>query len=90
MKELIQTLPSKRSSRSYFSSKAKEKSHHSLVFNSASVSVSSSSKHVGVLLDTKLIFDKHVKMVSSKINKTLGLLRKLKNLLQNIRANYNI
>ena len=90
MKELIQTLPSKRSSRSYFSSKAKEISHHSLVFNSASVSVSSSSKHVGVLLDTKLIFDKHVKMVSSKINKTLGLLRKLKNLLQNIRANYNI
>ena len=51
------------------------------MFNNSSVSWSSSQKHVGVILDTKLIFDEHLKMVSSKISKTLGHLRKLQNLL---------
>ena len=35
---------------------------------------------MGVILDSKLIFDEHLKMVSLK-NITLGLLRKLQNLL---------
>ena len=34
-----------------------------------------------VILDSKSIFDEHLKMVSLKISKTLGLLRKLHNLL---------
>ena len=34
-----------------------------------------------VVLDSKLIFDEDLKMVSLKISKTLGLLRKLNNLL---------
>ena len=34
-----------------------------------------------VILDSKLIFDEDLKMVSLKISKTLGLLRKLNNLL---------
>ena len=33
------------------------------------------------MLDSKLIFDEHLKMVSLTISKTLGLLRKLHNLL---------
>ena len=37
-------------------------------------------KNVGVVLGSKLIFDEHLKMVSLKIRKTLGLLRKLHNL----------
>ena len=64
-----------------FSSKAKEIYHPLFVFNNTSVSQSSSQKHLGVILETKLIFDEHLKMVSLKISKTLGLLRKLQNLL---------
>ena len=48
----------------------------SSVFNNTNVSQSSSQKHLGVILDSKLIFDEHLKMISLKISKTLGLLRK--------------
>ena len=64
-----------------FSRKAKELYHPPLVFNNTSVSQSSSEKHVGVMLDSKLIFDEHLEVVSLKISKILGLLRKLYNLL---------
>ena len=63
-----------------FSCKAKKIYHTPLVFNNTSVSQSSSEKHLAVMLDSKLIFDKHLKMVSSKICKILRLLRKLHNL----------
>ena len=63
-----------------FSRKSKEIYHAPLVFNNTSVSQSSSKKHLDVMLDSKLIFDKHLKMVSLKISKILGLLRKLHNL----------
>ena len=62
------------------SCKAKEISHTSLVFDNASVSQSVPPKHLGVILDTTLKFNEHVKMVFSKINKTLGLLPELQNL----------
>ena len=64
-----------------FSRKTKEIYHPPLVFNNTSVSQSSFQKQLGVILDSKLIFDEHLKMVSLKISKTLGLLRKLHNLL---------
>ena len=63
-----------------FSCKSKEIYHTPLVFNNTSVSQSSSEKHLGVMLDSKLIFDKHLKMVSLKISKIIGLLQKLHNL----------
>ena len=52
------------------------------MFNNTSVSRSSSQKHLGVVLDSKLIFNEHLKMVSLQISQTPGLLRKLQNLLQ--------
>ena len=64
-----------------FSSKANEICHPPFVFNNTSVSQSSSQKHLGVIIETMLIFDEHLKMVSLKISKTLRLLRKLQNLL---------
>ena len=73
--------PAKQAHEVIFSRKAKETYHPPLVFNNSSVSQSSSQKHLGVILDSKLIFDEHLKMVSLKISKTLGLLRKLHNLL---------
>ena len=57
---------------------AKQKKYTILPF---SVSQSSSQKHLGVILDSKLIFDEQLKIVSLKISKTLGLLWKLHNLL---------
>ena len=76
--------PTKQAHYVIFSRKAKEiyyPSSSSTVFINTSVSQSSSQKHLGVILDSKLIFDEHLKMVSLKISKTLGLLRKLHNLL---------
>ena len=40
-----------------------------------------SHHHQNIILDSKLIFDEHLKLISLKISKTLGLLRKLYNLL---------
>ena len=73
--------PAKQVHEVIFSRKAKEIYHPPLVFNNTSVSQSSSQKHLGVILDSKLIFDEHLKLISLKIIKTLGLLRKLHNLL---------
>ena len=73
--------PTKQAHELIFSRKTKEIYHPPLVFNNTSVSQSSFQKHLGVILDSKLIFDEHLKMVSLKISKTLGLLRKLHNLL---------
>ena len=53
-----------------FSRKTKEIYHPPLVFNNTNVSQSSSQKHLGVILDSKLIFDEHLKMISLKISKT--------------------
>ena len=38
-------------------------------------------KHLGIKLDSKFEFENHLKMVTTKINKTIGLLCKLQNLL---------
>ena len=59
--------PTKQAHEVIFTRKAKEIYHPPLVFNNTSVSQSSSQKHLGVTLDSKLIFDEHLKMVSLKI-----------------------
>ena len=51
-----------------------------MVFNNNNVLQASSQKHLGVTLDVKLTFDKHLNNLN-KVNKTIGLLRKLQNLL---------
>ena len=38
-------------------------------------------KHLGMFLDTKLDFEEHLKNIFSKVNKTIGLLRKLHQIL---------
>ena len=40
-----------------------------------------SQKHLGVVLDNRLSFEDHLKMILNKVNKTIGLLRKLHNIL---------
>ena len=51
-----------------------------MLFNNNNVSQVNSQKHLGVILDVKLTFEEHLKNVFNK-NKTIGLLRKLSNLL---------
>ena len=46
-------------------------------FNHNSVKQVPSQKHLGMYLDAKLNFQEHLNNVLSKVNKTIGLLRKL-------------
>ena len=64
-----------------FSRKLKKATRPPLVFNNATVSQRKSQKHLGIILDSKLTFEDHYKTILSKTNRTIGLLRKLQNLL---------
>ena len=64
-----------------FSRKLEKTVHPPLLFNNASVTRTSSQKHLGIILDNQLKFDDHIKVVFRKISKTIGLLRKLHNFL---------
>ena len=73
--------PTKQAQEVIFSRKTKKLPHPPLVFNNTNVTQSIYQKHLGIILDSKLTFENHINMVTTKINKTIGLLRKLKNLL---------
>ena len=73
--------PSKQTQEVIFSRKIKKLSHSSLVFSNNNVLQASSQKLLGVTLDVKLTFDKHLNNVLNKVNKTIGLLCRLQNLL---------
>ena len=60
-----------------FSRKNNKVGHLPLYFSDKLVKSSSTHKHLGMILDTKLDFSLHLKNVQNKVNKTIGLLRKL-------------
>ena len=60
-----------------FSRKFKKIDHSSLYYNQNLVKSSSTHKHLGMVLDTKLDLSLHLKNVQSKENKTIGPLHKL-------------
>ena len=62
-----------------FSRKIKSNIHPSLDFNNNVVSQVNSQKHLVITLDFKLRFEEHLLNVFLKVNKTIGLLRKLQN-----------
>ena len=64
-----------------FSRKSKATSHPPLVFNNNNVMQAASHKHLGIILDIRLSFEKHLETVLCKINKTIDLIHKLQNLL---------
>ena len=72
---------SKQAQEIIFSRKLKEATHPPFHFNNNNVSQVNSYKHLGVILDVKLTLEEHLKIVFNKTNKTIGLLRKLSNLL---------
>ena len=73
--------PKKQAQEVIFSRKSKATSHPPLVFNNNNVMQAASYKHLGIILDTRLSFEKNLETVLCKINKTIGLTRKLQNLL---------
>ena len=73
--------PKKQAQEVIFSRKSKAISHLPLVFNNNNVIQTTSQKHLGIILDTRLSFEKHLEIVLCKINKIIGLIRKLQNLL---------
>ena len=63
-----------------FSRKPKKVCHPPLRFNN-NVSQASSQKHFGLTLGNRLLFEEHLTIASDEISKTIGLLRKLMNIL---------
>ena len=64
-----------------FSHKLQKISHSSIYFNNNPVDKASPQKQLGVILLTKLNFQEHIKRILTKVSKTIGLLRKLQNIL---------
>ena len=71
--------PSKQAQEVIFSCKSKRSTHPASVFNNNNVSQTFSQKHLGIILDFKLTFEEHLNNVLAKVNKAVGLLRKLRN-----------
>ena len=69
--------PSKQAQEVIFSRKLQKTNHNQVYFNHNSVKQVPSQKHLGMYLDTKLNFQEHLNNVLSKVNKTIGLFRKL-------------
>ena len=69
--------PNKQAQEVIFSIKTKKEYHPPLAFNDDNVSGTNSPKHLGVVLDNRLSFEDHLKMVLNKVNKTIGLLHNL-------------
>ena len=64
-----------------FSRKINKIDHPLLYFDENLVKSSSTQKHLGMILETKLDFSLHLKNVQNNVNKTIGLLQKLQDTL---------
>ena len=67
--------------RKSFSQISKAISQRPLDFNNINGIQATSQKHLGTIFNTRLSFEKHLEIVLCKINKTIGLICKLQNLL---------
>ena len=81
MENELQSRSQQTSSGSNIQQKNKNRYHPPLAFNDNNVSETNSQKHLGVALDNRLSFADHLKMILNKLNKTIGILRKLHNIL---------
>ena len=71
--------PSKQAQEVIFTRRVKKVVHPPIFFNNKPVQQLLSKKPAGLILDTSLTFDEHIKAITSKVSKTVGLLRKLNN-----------
>ena len=72
--------PNKQAQEVIFSRKIQKTCDPSIYFNNKSVEQVPSQKHLGMILDSKLNFQDHLKNILNKMNKTIGLLRNLQNI----------
>ena len=73
--------PTRQAQEVIFSRKTSKKIHLKTFFNNIPVSKADSQKHLGLHLDSELFFDIHIKTISAKVNRTIGLLRKFQQVL---------
>ena len=73
--------PTKQAQELIYSLKVQTANHPPLFFNENVVPKINLQKHLGIFLDSKLNFSEHLKTVFQRINRTIGLLRKLQTLL---------
>ena len=66
--------PTKQAQVVIFSQKSKRINHSQLLFNNNQGSQSSSQKHLDIIIDEQLTFCEHLKILTSKINKTIELI----------------
>ena len=59
-----------------FSRKKTVSIHPVVYFNNTPVNSTATHKHLGMILDSKLSYENHLQSVFSRVNKTIGLLRK--------------
>ena len=64
-----------------FSRKLKTVPHLSITFNNNLLNLCHAQKHLGLVLDLKLTFNKYIKHILSKVNKSIGLLTKFQQVL---------
>ena len=62
-----------------FSRKTKKLPHPPLMLNNANVIQSIYQKQLSIILDSKLTFENHLKMISTKTNKIIAILREVQN-----------
>ena len=68
--------PTKQVQKVIFSRKKTVSIHPLFYFNKNPVNSTATNKHLGMILDSKLIYVNHLQSVFSRVNKTIGLLRK--------------
>ena len=73
--------PNKQAQEVIFSRKTTKDYHPPLAFNNNNVPETDSQKHLPVVLDNCLSFQDHLKMMLNKVNKAIGFLRKIHNIL---------
>lgn len=73
--------PSKQAVEIYFSRKLKSIHPPALTFNNNNVKVCDFHKHLGLILDSKLVFDHHLHEKINKANKGIGLINRLRKFL---------
>ena len=72
---------SKQAQEVIFSCNIQKTRHPFIYFNNKSVKQVPSQKDLGLIIDSKLNFQEHLQNILNKVNKTIGLLRKLQNIL---------
>ena len=77
-KIIFKPEPTKQAQEVIFSRKIKKPLHTPLTFNNTNVKQTAFQKHLNLILDSQLSFQEHLEIIFSKLNRTIGLIRKLR------------